>query len=502
MVDVLLAHAFFLKNDPKQVEKMRPYAPLGTLYAAAILRRAGSTVALFDAMLAAGDHEFALALAEHRPRVVAIYEDSFNFLNKMCLEHARAAACRMIGLARAAGATVLAAGADPTDRPEVYLGSGAHACLLGEADETLLEVVDVLAGRGNGPIEAVAGLALPDPASPGGVRRTAPRAPERQPDRFPFPAWDLLDVEPYRAAWRAAHGFFSVNMVTTRGCPFHCNWCAKPIWGQRYAMRSPANVAAELALVKATVRPDHVWFADDIFGLRPRWVADFAREVAGARCRDPVHDPVARRPDDRRGGGRARRRRLRRGLARRRERQPEDPRRHGQGDRGRRDRRRARRGSAPPASGPASSSSSATPARPWRTSSPPSPLVREHLPDDIGVCVSYPLPGTRFHEMVAAELGDKTHWDDSNDLAMMFQGTYQTPFYRKLRLVVHRDLETRRRLAAAAPPHPELLAELALLEADWRELERLEVECRSEAPTAIHKPYGALPPPDLSRAWN
>jgi len=61
-------------------------------------------------------------------------------------------------------------------------------------------------------------------------------------------------------------------------------------------------------------------------------------------------------------------------------------------------------------------------------------LVRETLPDAIGVSVSYPLPGTRFHAMVAASLGAKDHWDDSADLAMMFQGTYQTAFYRELRV--------------------------------------------------------------------
>src|SRR5207249_1620660 len=126
----------------------------------------------------------------------------------------------------------------------------------------------------------IAGLAMPDPAAPGGIARTARRAVERHPDVFPFPAWDLLDVERYRAAWVQAHGYFSQNMVSTRGCPFHCNWCAKPIWGQRYAMRSPANVAEELALVKRTLRPDHIWFADDIFGLRPQWVAEFGCEVA------------------------------------------------------------------------------------------------------------------------------------------------------------------------------------------------------------------------------
>src|SRR5262252_10218525 len=100
MADVLLAHSFFLKTDPKQIEKMRPYAPLATLFAAAHLRAAGYEVALFDAMLAAGEEELAAVLQRHRPRFVVLFEDSFNFLSKMCLDHARAAACRMSRMAR------------------------------------------------------------------------------------------------------------------------------------------------------------------------------------------------------------------------------------------------------------------------------------------------------------------------------------------------------------------------------------------------------------------
>ena len=76
---------------------------------------------------------------------------------------------------------------------------------------------------------------------------TGERPPIKDLDALPFPAWDLVDVPRYRDAWREHHGYFSLNMVTTRGCPYHCNWCAKPIWGQRYAMRSPANVAEEIS---------------------------------------------------------------------------------------------------------------------------------------------------------------------------------------------------------------------------------------------------------------
>ena len=106
-------------------------------------------------------------------------------------------------------------------------------------------------------------------------------------DELPFPAWDLVDVERYRHIWLERHGYYSMNMVTTRGCPYHCNWCAKPIWGQRYNARSPQSVAAEMRWLQDTYAPDHVWFADDIMGLKPGWWPDFAAEVAAQGVKLP-----------------------------------------------------------------------------------------------------------------------------------------------------------------------------------------------------------------------
>ena len=112
------------------------------------------------------------------------------------------------------------------------------------------------------------------------VRRTASRPFIKSLDELPYPAWDLVDVDRYRRLWRERHGFYSMNLATTRGCPYHCNWCAKPIYGQRYATRSPQAVAHEIAWLREQFTPDHLWIVDDVFGLKPGWVEEFASLVA------------------------------------------------------------------------------------------------------------------------------------------------------------------------------------------------------------------------------
>ena len=70
-----------------------------------------------------------------------------------------------------------------------------------------------------------------------------------------------------------------LNIATTRGCPFKCNWCAKPIYGNRYNSHSPEGKAAELEWLVKNYGAEHIWFGDDIFGLKPGWVQQFADEV-------------------------------------------------------------------------------------------------------------------------------------------------------------------------------------------------------------------------------
>ena len=136
MTDILFGQSYYLRFDPKLWAAMQPYPPLGTLYAAAAARARGHQVSLFDAMLADSEQEWASMLDRERPRVAVIYEDSFNYLSKMCLLRMRQAAFTMIAMARACGCQVAVCGSDASDHPEDYLEQGADVVLLGEGDAT------------------------------------------------------------------------------------------------------------------------------------------------------------------------------------------------------------------------------------------------------------------------------------------------------------------------------------------------------------------------------
>jgi anaerobic magnesium-protoporphyrin IX monomethyl ester cyclase len=456
-VDVLFGQAYFLRFDPKLWEAQQPYAPLGALYAAACVRERGYRVAMFDAMLAASEAEWTAALDRHRPRFAVIYEDNFNYLSKMCLLRMRQAALTMIDAARARGIRTIVAGADATDHPATYLDRGADFVVAGEGELTLVELLDTLTGTGTAnavPDERsyasprdVPGLWLRD--AEGGIVRTPSREIIRALDTLPFPAWDLVDVDRYQSIWRSRHGYFSMNLVTTRGCPYHCNWCAKPIYGQRYTARSPEHVVAEMAWLKERFHPDHLWIADDIFGLKPGWIERFAarlRERDAAipfKCllrADQVTPAVAealRAAHCRTAwlGAESGSQRILDAM-----------------EKGTR----------------VDQIAHATrllhdvgvdvgfflqfgyPGETRDDIDRTLEMVRACAPDDIGVSVSYPLPGTTFYQRVQAQLGQKQNWVDSNDLAMMYHATYVPDFYRALHALVHAEFRARKATGALA----------------------------------------------------
>ena len=229
IVRVLITHSYFLRFDPKQWTTGKPYAPLGTLYATSYLKQHQYEVAFFDTMFSKGPEEIIPVIEKVKPDIFVVYDDGFNYLTKMCLENMREAAFAMIQSAKKRGCTVIVSSSDSTDRFEMYLNKGADFILLGEAELTLLELSNALIS-GATDYFSIEGLAFKQNEA---IVKTKHRNVIKNLDALPFPAWDMIDMDPYRDMWLAHAGYFSMNMGTTRGCPFKCNWCAKPIYGNQ-----------------------------------------------------------------------------------------------------------------------------------------------------------------------------------------------------------------------------------------------------------------------------
>ncbi len=418
---------------------MKPYPPLSTLLAAALARRAGFAVALFDATFTPGAPAFEAMLDTVRPRVVVLMEDNFNFLTKMCTTVRRDSVAAMIGAARARGCRIAVNGPDAADHPALYLAAGADVVVLGEGEMAVLEVIERWE-RGDGDLKAIPGLIL---AGPGKLLATPARRVLQDLDALPHPAWDLLDIDAYRRAWTGAHGEFSWNMATSRGCPYACNWCAKPTFGRRYTVRSPGDVAAEMVRLKAEVGPDHLWFTDDILGLDVDWTCAFAEAVTQADAVIPFTmqsrvNLMTERAVAALAAAGAREVWL------------------GVESGSQKILDAMDKGSTVEAARAATRLLKAHgikagwfiqlgyPSETWDDLIATRDLIRDEAPDEIGVSVAYPLPGTEFYDKVRAQLGRQRNWKDTGDLAMLFQGTYDTAFYRKVRDVLHREAETRR----------------------------------------------------------
>jgi anaerobic magnesium-protoporphyrin IX monomethyl ester cyclase len=408
----------------------------------------------------------------------------------MCLSRMREAACRMIGEAHASGARVIVAGSDASDQPDAFLAAGADVVLLGEGVGALSALVERFdRDRAIDNRDWTAGLAGVAFRTDGQtqLQRIGIQPPDAR--LVGHPAWDLIDFERYRAFWTGRHGYFSLNMAASRGCPFRCNWCAKPIWGNHYRQRGALDVAAEMAHLKHTFAPDHIWMADDIFGFYVDWVQTFAEHLHASAgsvpftiqaradlCSEAMADALAQA-----GcvevwiGAESGSQRVLDAMSK------------GThvadliGARERLGRHGIRVGFFVQLGYLGEELEDLLATR---------ELIARAAPDDIGVSVSYPLPGTKFYEKVKAQLGRKTHWEESNDLAMMFRGAYDSDFYRHVRDLLHAQVELQQSASQQSTEHHALAR--AALDARWNALiaseqaHRTEQACPAATATLSH----------------
>ncbi len=277
--DVTLVHPLFIYQDPVEREIMTPYFPLGLMYLAAVLEQRGYSVEIFDCAFRQDYAEFDRYMRRARPPVVGI----------AALATVRGHALALAEVAQRHGATVLLGGADPTGSPERYLLHRDSAgefpvdlVVVGEGELTIGELADHLFRLGDyAPhLQDIAGLRLR--GADGQVVATEPRPFVDDLDTVPFPARHLVDMAPYRQAWRQAHGYWSLSIIHSRGCPYACTWCQKAVFGRSYRSRSPVDAAQEMAHVKAHYAPDWIRVVDDVTGVGKSWLAEW-RDVILAR---------------------------------------------------------------------------------------------------------------------------------------------------------------------------------------------------------------------------
>jgi anaerobic magnesium-protoporphyrin IX monomethyl ester cyclase len=432
MTQVLITNSYFYPLDQKQWRFKQPYPPLGTLLAASVIRKLGHSIQFVDNSLEKNIDIVKHAIIREKPRYVLIYDDGFSYLTKMCLTIMREACLKMIREAKGNNCVVIISSSDASDHYEKYLDAGADFVVRGEGEETLSELITVL--ENNGAIDSVKGIAWKQGLT---TIVNEPRTVIKNLNALPMPSWDLVKMDAYRSIWKKHHGYFSLNIATTRGCPYKCNWCAKPIYGNRYNSRSPEQVVEEIEFLLKTYQPDHFWVCDDIFGLKPGWLFEFNSILQKKRMKikykiqsradllleeNTVEALVNSGAETVWVGAESGSQKVLDAM-----------------DKGINTYQIAQATALLKARGIKVAYflqfgySGETKEDIQQTIK----MVLKNMPDEIGISVSYPLPGTKFYERVKSELKEKRNWVDSDDLDLMFQSTYSKQFYKNLQRHVH-----------------------------------------------------------------
>jgi len=266
MADIVLTHAYFLFEDEKEQQIMKPYPPLGLLYLSSYLRREGFRVELWDTTFSSRAKLFD-RLRSSETGVLGVYT---NLLT-------RGPVLDVIAKAKQEGWTVVLGGPESANYPEEYLARGADVIVAGEGEYTLAELLPALAQRGPHRLHGIAGVVFRD--EEGTVVHNPPREQIAQLDLLPWPDRGCIDLSSYIDVWRRHHGMGSVNLITGRGCPYKCRWCSHAVFGFTHRRRNYRDCADELQYIAEEYQPDQVWYADDVFTISHHWLFDYAGEL-------------------------------------------------------------------------------------------------------------------------------------------------------------------------------------------------------------------------------
>jgi anaerobic magnesium-protoporphyrin IX monomethyl ester cyclase len=243
---VTLVYPFF---KPFHDNSIFRFPPLGLGYIAASLRRKGVSVEIVDGTFLTREEAVAKVKGS-KPDILGFY--SMFSMKRTSVEMARR-------LREDCGLLVVG-GPLPTLDPSGYLDV-FDVVVLGEGEEVMVDLAECYE-RGAS-FADVAGVAYLDS---GKTRFSAPRGFVRDLDSLPFPARDLFDNDAYKRYYADKFGSSIAPVITSRGCPFSCDFCSRPVFGQSFRTRSAANIVDEVEEIVG-LGYDRVWFADDCFTL-------------------------------------------------------------------------------------------------------------------------------------------------------------------------------------------------------------------------------------------
>ena len=240
--------------------------PLGMAYIAAVFRDKGCEVQCIDAaarMVEADDDKVSAALKEFQPDVVALSVIVGNALFSYRLIREHLSLENWIIIAGGPHATIL---------PEEVLNHGAHIVVRGEGEQTTGELVDWL--QGGKQLDSIDGISYFE----GGEHRHNPdRGFIKELDQLPFPAHELFDPEYYTD--EPDRWIHFGKLISSRGCPNRCGFCANPIFGRKFRYRSSDSVIEEMDLLHERYGTDCFEFLDDAFTANRRRMLDLAEAI-------------------------------------------------------------------------------------------------------------------------------------------------------------------------------------------------------------------------------
>jgi len=265
---ILLTHGYFLSEDPKELEIMKPYVPLGILYISAYLESKNIKHEVYDSTFSSFEN-FSSYLLENKPKLIGIYT---NLMTKVSV-------LKIIEFIHSQPSLneckIILGGPEIRYNAENYLLNGADILVVGEGEQTFFELADYYLNNQMLSREISGTAYLKDNT----VFFTEERALIKDINVLPMPARKKIDLTLYGNAWKKHHGYSMYSLSTMRGCPYTCKWCSRAVYGGTYRRRSAKLVVDELEFLKQNYNPDRVWFVDDVFTISHKWMNEFKDEV-------------------------------------------------------------------------------------------------------------------------------------------------------------------------------------------------------------------------------